>query len=429
MVCMKNDPKLHWCQNYDITGTGTAGAAASAHKVMRHGGSIEGTGIERCIENTTGVGGNPISNTDPRIVGFLEAGGCLRQLQVGCSATHWMGTHRFRRALRVALKLLGALGIPTLPVWGSALAVARGIQKNPVSMPWDDDIDVAIDEEGVQQLLGPGGPKSRGDNSTETCGPLEVACDITNTPSGKAMLQAWAREQSAWSVKHVKGTVYRVSLRLLLGPPTLDAADGNRRGAGTGDDYACVGFGDFSRFGVGAWSGPNQGNHLKAWYSAGCGLAPTDGSYSSLFDLFGGVCSGRAARLAGSTPISSKKKSKKPGGTRAQQEGARVPCTGTGWDRLSDESKFAHFHRYVKAGMASTSVQSFGGGSVAAAPRKETNRFVAGVYGADWNASVIICPHSQFGYFPDCKKAGNPPLPLEAVRAAMAAIPECTPTY
>ena len=114
---------------------------------------------------------------------FLDAGGCLGHLQAGCHARQFTHTPAFRHALRVALGLLGALGIPTLPVWGSALAVARGLEDNPVAMPWDDDIDVAIDEDGVQKLFGTAsGLESRGsDPRTERCGPLDVACNITNT--------------------------------------------------------------------------------------------------------------------------------------------------------------------------------------------------------------------------------------------------------
>ena len=367
---------------------------------------------KRCVENVTGADGHPISMTDPRVAGFVDAGGCLRQLQVGCQSTEWMGQDDFRGALRAALKTLGALGIPTVPVWGSALAVARGIQENPVAMPWDDDIDVAIDEEGVQQLVGPSGPASLGGDSAERCGLLDAACDITNTPHGRLMLRAWARKIKPL-VHHGNGSVYRVSLPLLLGLPALDAAD--RRRDGSDNDHACVGFGHYTTFGVG-WtkSGPpapdqHHGRHLKAWYSAGCTVEPT---FSSLFDLYGGVCSGRPARRGG------------PPGP-GDKPGLCLGAAGWDPDRAPDESVFTDYYRYVKAGLVSTSVQSFGGTGVAAPPRKATVRFVAAIYGTDWNTSVLICPHSQFGYFPDCKKAGQPPLPLEAVRAAMAAIPQC----
>ena len=105
-----------------------------------------------------------------------------------------------------------------------------------------------------------------------------------------------------------------------------------------------------------------------------------------------------------------------------------MPCAGGwGWDTTTG-SYFAHFDRYIKAGLASASVQSFGGTSLAAAPPKEMARYVAAIYGEDWNTSVVICPHSLFSSFVACKEAGNRPLPLVAVRAAMAVIPECART-
>lgn len=343
---------------------------------------------KKCVDSVPGADSHPIRMTDPRVVEFLDAGGCLRQLQAGCSANRWIGSPGFRFALKVALKTLGALRIQVLPAFGSALAVARGLQEDPVAMPWDDDIDVFIDEEGVQQLVGQSavGLPVLYSAATEKCGLLDAACDVTNTTTGNALVQAWARNVEVYnaSTQHLsrewgKSTVYNVSLRLLLGPGEPRAS------------YACVGFSDFAAIGVGT----TQGSHLKAWYSAGCAVAVP--RYRSLFDLFGGVCSGRDPA-----------------------------CTGAGWDRLTNE-EFAHVYRYVKAGLASASVQSFGGASVAAAPRQETRRYVAGLYGADWNTSISICPHTVFGDFAACEKAGNRPLPLAAVRAVMAAIPECEP--
>ena len=100
----------------------------------------------------------------------------------------------------MVLALLQCLGIPAMPMDGTAMVVAGG--GGDVNLLWDDDIDLMIDVEGKQQLLGLYGTSSRRQDN-----PAAGLVDITGTDDGAAMLQGSTQKASM----KLAGAVYLIA--------------------------------------------------------------------------------------------------------------------------------------------------------------------------------------------------------------------------
>ena len=98
--------------------------------------------------------------------------------------------------------MLSYLDIPAWPIAGTAFALVGGWGQ--IVLPWDDDIDLIIDVEGKQQLLGLYGNRSRRSDH-----PAAGLVDLTGTDTAAALLLGAGQGISAGNGSH--GVVYQIA--------------------------------------------------------------------------------------------------------------------------------------------------------------------------------------------------------------------------
>ena len=135
--------------------------------------------------------------------------------------------------MQMMLGVLNYLDIPAWPIAGTAFALVGGWGQ--IVLPWVDDIDLTIDVEGKQQLLGLYGNRSRRSDH-----PAAGLVDLTGTATAAALLLSAGQGQGAGNGSH--GIVYQIAAPQstanvgLGGTPAGTPARGGRPG------FACRSF-------------------------------------------------------------------------------------------------------------------------------------------------------------------------------------------
>ena len=398
MTCVAKDPKLLWCPS------------GAVHPTL----PVRPT-LPNCSEPISVGGGAELAYDDPRIAAFVEAGGCLEHLQVACEGGRRKRDPQSTDHLRMVLALLQYLGIPAMPIDGSAIALAGGWGQ--INLPWDDDVDLMIDIEGKQQLLGLYGASSRRQDD-----PAAGLVDLTGTDDATAMLREWENVPNP-------GVVYQIAA------PKSEASGDPDNGNNLDSDWGRASkLLDSRRASV-------LTKHCVAIYFTVWGFFTAEvfeGCQKArgriVVDLGYPACSGRRMDWVNQSMLA-------PGpgcvvaGAPSTKFGSAIP--GDVEDRSANGvSKTAaiweaqvRFARHAFATRIPAPVTLVGvsleGLTVPRDAVADYDVYLRARYGERWNATAIICPHMIFPSFVECSESAAKIHPT-AVRAAMALIPQCT---
>ena len=408
-VCGKNDAKIHWC------------TAAEQNQKLKN-----------CSEPISVNGGTKLAYNDPRIADYVQAGGCLEHLQAACEGSRSKRSLRSINDLRMVLALLQYLGIPAMPIDGAAIALAGGW--GHMNLPWDDDIDLIIDVEGKQQLLGLYG---YGNSSRRQDDPAAGLVDITGTDDGAAMLGSKhgqrRRKSTQKASMNLAGAVYRIAAHRsegIRGNGTVDSDWGQaskellRHLPGRSDaldHYVAIRDGEWGFFSAHVLEpGCDQDSCLDGRWA-----------HRHVADLGFPACSGRRMDFVKQSMLG-------PGpgcvvaGAPETKFGNAIPGaiedvsangaskTAAIWEA---QVKFARraFATRIPAPVALVGV-NLEGLSVPRDAVAEYDVYLRARYGERWNSTAMICPHKFFNSFASCNAAKIHPA---AVRATMELIPAC----